>query len=190
MIEIVIPVLWGALAYLAGSINWGLFVSRKYGVDILSVGNRNPGAANVYREVGRGPGLYVYVADMLTAALVVAPTRWLPSSDACMLAASVMVVVGTVFPVWSRLKGGTGLAKGTGVALGINPSGFLLGSLVGLFVLIKLRNPGWAGALAAGVTILTSAFLFNDWIGLSAISSAGALIFLRSGVQYRGRRTR
>ena len=102
---VIVPILWGLYAYTAGSINWAYPVARRYGVDILRMGNRNPGTANVFRVVGPLPGVMVYLADMLTATAVVAPTHWLPLSDTCMLVASGMVVLGTMFPVFSHFRG-------------------------------------------------------------------------------------
>ncbi len=185
---VIVPILWGVLAYTASSINWAYPVARRYGVDILSTGNRNPGAANAFRVVGPLPGALVYLADMLTATAVVAPTHWLPLSDACMLVASGMVIVGTMFPVFSHFRGGTGLAKSTGVAAGINPLGLLLALPLALFALGVLRNAGWAGGLGLGVVLLASAFVSHDAVGTISIAMVGALIFIRSRVQYRGGR--
>lgn len=190
MPTLVVPILWGILAYSLGSMNWGPLVARRYGVDILTVGNRNPGAANVFRVVGPLPGIAVYLGDMLIATLAVVPTRWLPLSDVCMPVASVMVVVGTMFPIFSRFRGGTGLAKGTGVAMGINPLGFLLALPLGLLVLGRLRDAGWAGGLVFGVVLLISAFVSGDVVGAGSIAGVGALVFLRSRLQYRNQITR
>ena len=185
---VIVPILWGLYAYTAGSINWAYPVARRYGVDILRTGNRNRGTANVFRVVGPLPGVKVYLADMLTATAVVAPTHWLPLSDTCMLVASGMVVVGTMFPVFSHFRGGTGLAKSTGVAAGINPLGLLLALPLGLYVLGTLRNAAWAGGLGLGLVLLASASISHDAVGVISIAMVGALIFIRSRVQYRGGR--
>ena len=185
---VIVPILWGLLAYTAGSINWAYPVAQRYGVDILRTGNRNPGAANAFRVVGPLPGVLVYVADTVTAMVVVAPTHWLPLSDACMLAASGMVIVGTMSPVFSHFRGGTGLAKSTGVAAGINPLGLLLALPLGLYVLGTLRDAGWAGGLGLGLVLLASAYISHDAVGVASIAMVGALIFIRSRVQYRGGR--
>ena len=151
-------------------------------MDIVTTGNRNPGAANVFRVVGSLPGAIVYLADMLTATVVVAPTHWLPLSDACMLVASGTVIAGTMFPVFSHFRGGTGLAKSTGVAVGINPWGLLLLLPLGLYVLRTHRNAAWAGVLGLGLVLLASAFIFQDAMGVISIAMVGALIFIRSRV--------
>ena len=183
-----VPILWGLFAYTAGSINWGYPVAKRYGVDILTTGNGNPGAANVFRVVGSLPGVIVYFADMLTATVVVTPTHWLPLSDTCMLAASGMVIVGTMFPVFSHFQGGTGLAKSTGVAAGINPLGLLLALPLGGLVLGTLRSGAWAGGIGLGLVLLASAFISHDAVEVISIAMVGALISIRSRVQYRAGR--
>ena len=181
----VVPILWGILAYLVGSINWGYLVARWYGVDILSVGNRNPGAGNVFRTVGPIQGIAVYVADVLTGASVVIPAGWLPLPEVCRLVASVMILVGTMYPLFSGFRGGTGLAKGMGAVMGVNPAGFFLGVPLGALVVWRLHDTGWAGALVVGTALLFSVFFYSDWVGSGNIAAIGALIFLRSLVQYR-----
>ena len=180
-----VPILWGILAYLIGSINWGLLVARGYGVDILAAGNRNPGASNVFRTVGPLPGVAVYLADMLSAAIVIFPTRWLPFSEACLLVAVLAVFAGTVFPLFSGFKGGTGLAKSTGAIMGINPLGFFLGAPLGLLIIWRLHNPGWAGGLLIGVALLVSIVVHGDVVGASGIVALAILVFLRAKIQYR-----
>ena len=151
----------------------------------VTKGTRTPGAANVLRVVGTLPGVIVYLADMLTATVVVAPTHWLPLSDTCMLVASGMVIMGTIFPVFSHFRGGTGLAKGTGVAAGINPLGLLLVLPLGLYVLRSGRNAAGAGVLGLGLVLLASAFISQDAVGVISIAMAGSFISIRSRVQYR-----
>ena len=180
-----VPILWGILAYLIGSFNWALLIARVYGVDILAAGNRNPGASNVYRTVGPLPGIAVYLADTLSGAAVIIPTRWLPFPEICLLVAVFAVFTGTVFPIFSGFKGGTGLAKSTGAVMGINPLGFFIGAPLGLFVIWRLHNPGWAGGLLLGVTLLVSIVVFRDVVGASGIVALALLVKLRALIQYR-----
>ena len=160
-------------------------MARLYGVDIHSTGNRNPGAANVFRTVGRVQGIAVYLADVLTAALVIFLVGLLPYSDYCRLAGAVMVMIGTAYPIFWGFKGGTGLAKGMGVVMAVNPVSFFLGVPVGLLVLWKFRNTGWAGALAVFTASILTATVYGDMFGLGIIVMVAALIFARARIQYR-----
>ncbi len=54
-----------ALGYLIGSVNFAVIVSRRHGIDILKAGSGNPGATNVKRVIGKGPGNLVFALDAL-----------------------------------------------------------------------------------------------------------------------------
>ena len=57
-----------ALGYLVGSVNFAVLVAKKHGVDILKEGSGNPGATNVKRVLGKGPGNLVFALDALKGA--------------------------------------------------------------------------------------------------------------------------
>ena len=178
-------ILSGIVAYLAGSIIWGHLMARWGGVDIRKVGTRNPGAANVFRTIGIIPGVIAFVADVLTATLVVIIAGFLPAPEMIRLAASVMLLVGTSYPVFFGFRGGTGLAKGMGAVLAISPVGFLVGVPVGLLVLWKLHNTGWAGGLTIVVALVLSALVYGDLAGAGTIAIVGLVVAARSKLQYR-----
>ena len=74
------------------------------------------------------------------------------------------------------------------MAAGINPLGLLLALPLGLYVLGTLRNAAWAGGLGLGLVLLASASISHDAVGVISIAMVGALIFIRSRVQYRAGR--
>jgi glycerol-3-phosphate acyltransferase PlsY len=107
-------------AYLLGSIPTGLLVARARGVDIRAVGSGNIGATNVARAVGKRLGLLVLVLDALKGfGPTFAASRLLPAEAAC--AVGLATIVGHVFPVWLRFRGGKGVATGLGVFLALAP---------------------------------------------------------------------
>ncbi len=179
-----VPALWGLAAYLLGSITWGYLVARLYGVSIRTVGTRNPGAANVFRTVGRLPGIAVFVADVMTGAAALLPAGWLPHPDITRLVAAVMVLVGTFFPLFTRFQGGTGLAKGMGAAMGINPAGFFVGAPVGILLLVRFRNSALAGGTVIVISGLFSILVYRDLAGAGIMALVGLLVFLRARFQY------
>ena len=83
-----LPILIAALVgYLLGSLPFGCIVARAKGVNIFEVGSRSPGATNVRRVLGKGPGNLVFALDVLKGALAaswallaaapeVLPMRW------------------------------------------------------------------------------------------------------------------
>lgn len=115
-------------AYLIGAIPCGLLIGRAHGVDVREHGSRNIGATNVGRVVGGKWGKLCLVLDILKGLLPVLAARFaiLPAAPAASdlarwLLVAVAAVLGHVFPVYLRFRGGKGVATTIGVALGIFP---------------------------------------------------------------------
>ncbi len=133
--------LWIALGYLSGSVPFGYLIARGRGLDIREHGSGNIGATNVGRVLGKKWGRICLVLDVvkglgpvLAAGLVmgmVGSEAGEPQHEAGGLAGGVVdwlwlgvaaaTVVGHMFPVWLRLKGGKGVATGLGATLGVFP---------------------------------------------------------------------
>jgi len=130
-----------AIAYLAGSLPWGLWLGRWLrGVDVRTLGSGNLGATNVYRTLGPGIGVATLLLDAAKGAL---PVFLLPRSplgagfpggaEACRLVAGLAAIAGHVWSVFTGFKGGKGVATTAGVLLALNPPAF--GAFLGVFVL-------------------------------------------------------
>jgi acyl phosphate:glycerol-3-phosphate acyltransferase len=130
-------ILYGA-AYLGGSIPTGLIVARARGVDLRSVGSGNIGATNVARALGRGFAIAVLVGDALKGFVPVFVGRKLlpPLSPAAVALAGLAAIVGHMFTIFLRGRGGKGVATSLGVALAISPLAALCG--FGLYILTYL----------------------------------------------------
>jgi len=126
----------GVLAgYLCGAVPFGLMVGRAKGIDVRAHGSGNIGATNVGRALGRGYGVLVFVLDLLKGlGPVVIVGQWLSAgtSDAnpampgasgalCWVAVAAACIVGHMFPVYLKFKGGKGVATSLGALLGIYP---------------------------------------------------------------------
>jgi len=131
--------LWAA-AYLGGSIPTGLLLARARGVDLRSVGSGNIGATNVARALGRGWAIAVLIGDALKGFLPVFIGRhFLPQLPAGAIAlAGLAAIVGHMFTVFLRGRGGKGVATSLGVALAISPPAALCG--FGLYLLAYLTT--------------------------------------------------
>jgi len=120
-------------AYLLGSIPFGLLIARAHGKDLRSVGSGNIGATNVSRALGRKWAYVCFLLDVLkgliptlAAMLLAGPEVSGSYSERLVmlwlwLAVGCAAVVGHIFPVYIRFKGGKGVATSFGVALGIWP---------------------------------------------------------------------
>jgi len=116
-----------AIAYLLGSIPFGLLIAKAHGRDLRSIGSGNIGATNLSRALGKKWAYFCFALDaakglipMLVAAKLIdsAPTTielflWLVVGSAA--------VLGHIFPIYIRFKGGKGVATSFGVALGLWP---------------------------------------------------------------------
>jgi glycerol-3-phosphate acyltransferase PlsY len=98
------------LAYLIGSIPFGMLIARSQGVDIRTVGSGNIGATNIARNLGWKTGALVGVLDFTKSFVPVLVARALFAQTGLVLLVSIMPVLGHLFPVWLQFKGGKGVA--------------------------------------------------------------------------------
>jgi glycerol-3-phosphate acyltransferase PlsY len=108
------------VAYLLGTFPSADLVARHYGVDVTKAGSGNPGASNVMRLVGWKAGVIVLVADAAKGAIAAGAGLALDGHRGAYIL-GVAAVLGHVFPVWRRFKGGRGVATGAGVFLVVFP---------------------------------------------------------------------
>src|SRR4051812_30895241 len=108
------------LAYLLGSVPTGKLIASLHGVDIQKKGSGNIGFANVLRVVGRVPAAIVLTIDVLKGFVPVAIAQQILGASGVQ-AVALLAIMGHVFPVWLKFKGGKGIATGLGVTLAISP---------------------------------------------------------------------
>lgn len=152
--------LWFAAAYLLGAIPASYWIGRRMGIDLRTVGSGNLGATNLYRAAGWRAAIPAGLFDVAKGAvpvLVFGPRAgggpWIP----VLLGAA--AVVGHVFSVFVRFKGGKGVATAAGVVLGVAPWATLLslGAWLAVFRLsryVSLASMVAAALLPAGVWML------------------------------------
>lgn len=112
------------LGYFLGAIPIGIFAGRAFaGIDPREAGSRNIGFTNVLRVAGKAAGIVTLIGDMGKGALAVYLARVLlgPSANDLILAAGAAAILGHMFPVFLRFKGGKGVATALGVLLAAEP---------------------------------------------------------------------
>jgi glycerol-3-phosphate acyltransferase PlsY len=122
------------VAYLIGTFPSASLVARANGIDIRSVGSGNPGASNVTRVLGWRRGVWVFVLDAAKGALA-AGLGLLADGRPAGYWLGAAAVVGHVFPVWQRFRGGKGVATGGGIFGVLSPLVFT--ALVALWFAIS-----------------------------------------------------
>ena len=145
------------VSYLLGSIPFGyLIVRKKVGADIRETGSGGTGATNVSRRAGKRAGVFTLVLDALKGAVAV---EWAivlagPSSHAAWIvtAAAIAVIVGHIFPVWLRFRGGKGVATGVGVFLMLAPVALLCAGVLFVAIVFFTRYVS-LGSMVAAATI-------------------------------------
>jgi glycerol-3-phosphate acyltransferase PlsY len=108
-------------AYLLGSLPFGLIIAKIKGVDIRAQGSGNIGATNVTRVIGKKLGAVVLVLDLLKGALAVVIALNFGDENYIPALCAAFAVLGHIFPVWLKFKGGKGVATTLGVLLALSP---------------------------------------------------------------------
>ncbi|ALC85516.1 MULTISPECIES: glycerol-3-phosphate 1-O-acyltransferase PlsY [Bacillaceae] len=130
------------LAYLIGSIPSGLWVGKLfYNTDIREHGSGNLGGTNTFRTLGKKAGLVVTIMDILkgTAATLLGALPFFESANVHPLILGIIAVVGHMFPIFAKFKGGKAVATSGGILLGYNWPIFVL-LVVGFFIILKLTK--------------------------------------------------
>ncbi|MFL5451822.1 MAG: glycerol-3-phosphate 1-O-acyltransferase PlsY, partial [Myxococcales bacterium] len=166
-------------AYLAGSVPFGLFVTRLVsGRDVRTVGSGNIGATNVARAAGPTAALSTLLLD---GAKGFVPAYFATkSADSTVLGAAcgVAAVVGHCFPVWLRFRGGKGVATGLGVALALAPLAAVAGAVVWLAAYAAVRISS-VGSLAGAAAALVCAGVTANRPAFFAMTAIACLIAIR-----------
>ncbi len=168
-------------AYLLGSIPFSFLVARAFGVrDVRRVGSGNVGATNVLRNAGKPAGAAALCLDVAKGALAVAlAARLTPGHPTLPAIAAAAAVVGHVYPVWLRFRGGKGVATGLGAFAVLEPVAALVALLVFSLTVATTHFASLGSVLgASSLAALTLFFRGADAVALAAIA-ASALIVLR-----------
>lgn len=154
------------VAFLLGSIPFGLCVARRYGVQLRKVGSGNIGATNVFRSVGKVQGVLCFVLDFLKGALPVLlavnmlaitgkdplmqwewlsgirvnyPTESREFIQGIHVITGLCAILGHNYSPWIGFKGGKGVATSAGVIFALMPVGFALVFLIWLTLTFTTR---------------------------------------------------
>ncbi len=165
-------------AYLLGTFPNAALVARSRGIDIQQVGSGNPGASNVARVMGTKWGVVVFVLDGLKGAIPAAAGLLLDERAAAygMLVAAVL---GHMFPITRRFRGGKGVATMGGGALVLHP--IVSVALLALWVIVrKLSGKASVASLAimVGLPVGVAVKGSPGW-EVAALVACNALVLVR-----------
>jgi glycerol-3-phosphate acyltransferase PlsY len=182
-------VLGAVVGYLIGTFPSADLVTRwvtRGAVDLRESGSGNPGGLNAMRVLGRRWGALVMLLDTLKG--VIAGFAGLAIGDAAAYAAGTAAIAGHVWPVWSRFRGGRGVATAGGSFLSVFPPFFPIAAVFALAVTLIRRRPALTIVLICPLWVLAAgvwwaADLSNWWgpepaAGLLVYAVLGSLMVL------------
>jgi glycerol-3-phosphate acyltransferase PlsY len=181
-------------AYLIGSIPFALILARRWGTDLRMSGSGNLGAANVMRTSGVAAGILVALLDMAKGAASVWIAERVSANPGLPAAAGVAAIVGHIYPVWLKFRGGKGVATACGVfsmltPLALPPALAIFAAVVWLTKYISL------GSVLASLALPPIAYALGSPVSavIAALAAASIIVFrhrsnvgrLRTGTERR-----
>ena len=166
--------------YLIGSIPSGYLAGKIFKkIDIRKYGSGNIGTTNVFRTLGWKFGLAVFLADFCKAFAFVQIVKWFyfQQQPLLLVLAAFLLIVGNVFPVFLRFKGGKGVASSAGIFVGLCPFALLL-ALVVFFLAVYFTRYVSLGSLLATVTL----FVVNLYFYLQGQDSLLVVLILTGAI--------
>ena len=200
---VILPLLIAiVIGYLLGSLPFGYWVARSKGVNIFEVGSRNPGATNVRRVLGAGPGNLVFALDALKGALAASwgllrftGTRehhawhdweFISSRGLEGVAWTELGVVGIVaalvghgFSCFTHFRGGKGVATSVGGLLILMPTAVLIAAAAWVIVFYTSRYVSLASLVAAFVLVASAIFFALPPLLISLSAIVAVFVILR-----------
>lgn len=177
----------GALSYLAGGIPTGYLLARRLkDIDIREHGSGNPGAANVYRVVGKGAGAATLFVDALKGfSPVLLARHYYPSDYRAQIACGSLAIIGHVWTIFLGFRGGKGVATSAGVFIALLPKP-MLGAILVFILGVGLSGHISVGSMAgAALFPLFAALLKEPWPLTVMASAAGLLILIKHIPNFR-----
>jgi acyl phosphate:glycerol-3-phosphate acyltransferase len=172
------------LAYLLGSIPFGLVITRLMGLgDLRKIGSGNIGATNVLRTGSKGAALATLALDAGKGGIAVLIAGWLVGSDAAQVAA-LASFLGHLFPVWLGFRGGKGVATCLGILLALSwPVGLsVCATWLATAVLSRISS---LGALVASASTALWLLVYGRTDLFALALALTALIFIRHAANIR-----
>ena len=166
------------ISYLAGAIPCGLLIGFYNGVDIRKVGSGNIGATNVTRSVSPLAGKLCFFCDFVKGMLpVLLVQAFIPGNPLAAIICGLAAILGHMFPVYLKFKGGKGISTAAGVAIALAPLPLLTALAIWGAVFYISRYVSLASIIAA-VMLPVSAIIYALLkVGGSVATSRQTIIF-------------
>jgi glycerol-3-phosphate acyltransferase PlsY len=162
-------------SYLLGSVPFGFIIAKTHGIDLRKIGSGNIGATNLARALGRKWALLCFALDVakglfptLAAASLFSSLPTVPQLLFA-LAGGCAAILGHIFSIYLKFKGGKGIATGFGVALGLYPYYTVCAAIalaVWIIIVLIWRYVSLASIVASfsfPIVLICAIAVNNDW---------------------------
>jgi glycerol-3-phosphate acyltransferase PlsY len=167
------------IGYLCGSIPFGVIIARRfYGIDIREHGSRNTGATNVWRVLGKKPGIITLLLDALKGIIPVVIARVLFRYEPGVgMWTGLAAILGHNWSIFLRGKGGKGVATSAGVFFALVPLQMLvaLAAFGGFFWKTKHVS---VGSMAGAVALLVASFAIHTPTAIRLLVLVASILIL------------
>ncbi|MGK9043980.1 glycerol-3-phosphate 1-O-acyltransferase PlsY [Mammaliicoccus vitulinus] len=164
------------LSYLVGCFPSGLVLGKLfYKKDIRQFGSGNLGATNTFRVLGKKAGFIVMFLDIFKGFIVVFFPLWF-NVDIPSIFVGICAVIGHVFPIFLKFKGGKAVATSAGAVLGVHPVLLIILAIVFLIILYSTKYVSLS-SMIAGIGCVIGAIIIGD-LPFLIVSIAIMLILL------------
>lgn len=181
------------VAYIIGSIPFGVLVSRRKGIDLTTTGSRNIGATNVLRTAGVYPAIFTLVGDVLKGSIAVllcrlithhlvdanSPNTLLTVQEIWEGITGITVVLGHILSVFMSFRGGKGVATGFGVLIVYSPQQAAIALIIWICTAVLLRYSSLAAIFSMGSLPLIFSIYESSDVKMYFGAALGILILLR-----------
>lgn len=166
------------LAFLIGSIPFGIIIAKAKGVNLKKVGSGNIGATNVLRSIGKYPALLTLLGDVLKGTAAVALGRYFGSGPVFEGLVGFSAILGHNFSLFLGFRGGKGVATSFGVLSIFSPQTALFTFIIWLIVVMTTKYSSLGALVSFGLLPLSILFFdHNDKIIIAVLITI--LIFMR-----------
>lgn len=175
------------LSYLIGAFPSGLVIGKLFfKKDIRQFGSGNTGATNSFRVLGRPAGFVVTFLDIFKGFITVFFPIWLPVHvDGPIstfftngLIVGLFAILGHVYPIYLKFKGGKAVATSAGVVLGVNPILLLILAAI-FFLVLKTFKHVSLSSIVAAICCVIGSLIIQDYILLAVSGIVSIILIIR-----------
>lgn len=182
---IIISAIWAFTSYFIGTISIGDYIAKLKKVDIRSQGTGNPGASNIYAEIGPLYGISVFFIDIGKGLIITLPIILLEYPTWIATIGIIFFLLGhMVINPWGR-PGGIGMATTMGAGIVLLPIGALIAVIPSFLILVITRRPSYTGVFAFISTVIAGWLVHLDLVATISVLILAGSVLIKFQFQYR-----